>query len=61
MEGFLEEFGEEEERGALVESVPGVVEETAAPAGEAVFLEDHYGVAGLGEACCCCYTADSCA
>lgn len=61
MEGFLEELGEEEQRRALIESIPGVVDETAAPSREAVLLEDRDGIAGFGEAGCCCYTADSCA
>jgi len=50
-EGQVEEAGQEEEGGALVEAVAFVVDEAAAAAGEGVLLEDGDFEAGFGEAC----------
>jgi hypothetical protein len=46
----VEEAWEEQQRGALVEAVAFVVDETAAPAGESILLEHCYAETGFGEA-----------
>jgi len=46
----VEEFREEEQRGALVEAVATVVDETAAAAGEVVLFQDGDFEAGVGKA-----------
>ena len=47
----MEEAGQEEEGGPLVEAVALVVDQAAAAAGEGVLLEDGDFEAGFGEAC----------
>lgn len=59
MESLCEEFGEEKEGWSLVEAVAFMGNETAAAAGEGVFLEDCYAEACFGETCCCRYSAYS--
>jgi hypothetical protein len=49
----VEEAWEKEEGRALVEAIAFVVDETAATAGEGVFLEDCDLEACFGEAGCC--------
>lgn len=51
--GAVEEVGEEEKGGALVETVAGGVEEGAATTGEVVLLDYGDFEAGLCEASCC--------
>lgn len=43
----------------MVEAVAGVVDETAAAAGEVVLFEDSDGKACFGETGCCCYASYS--
>ena len=59
MEGLGEELGEEKEGRPLVEAVAFVGNETAAAAGEGVFLEDCYFEASFRKAGCCGYSANS--
>jgi hypothetical protein len=62
VKGLVEEAGEEEERGALIEAVAfRRVNETAAAAGEVVLFEDGDVEAGMGEAGGGACTANTCA